>query len=255
MKILISNDDGARSPGIILLSEAVQDLGEVIVVAPDSERSTTGHSLTLHKPLRIFQERPRFYSTTGSPADCIYLGIHEILKCQPDLILSGINRGANLGTEIHYSGTVAAAREGALMNIPSYAFSLVDLHQCNGDYPTEPPRYEMAAEMAKKVIEATRTLSFPPHSLLNVNIPNMDTGRIRGFRVTRQGFRYYSKEVTKRTDPRGKQYYWVGGSYLGFENGEHYDCHVVNEGWVSLTPVTIDCTHNEFYTTLKKTLE
>ncbi len=251
MRILISNDDGIDCKGIECLAKSMQGLGDWIIVAPDSERSTAGHSLTLHKPLRIIKVNETSYATTGTPADCIYLGVHEILRQRPDLILSGINRGSNLGTEVHYSGTVAAAREGALMNIKSYAFSMVDLHQSNPSQPSEPYRFEVAGEVARKVIEKTLLVTFPAHTVLNVNIPNLELDKIKGIKVTRQGFRYYSKEVTKRVDPRGRQYYWVGGAYLGFESGEDFDCHAVTEGWVSVTPITIDCTHNDFYTTLR----
>jgi 5'-nucleotidase len=251
MRILISNDDGIESPGLHALARAAAGLGEVCVVAPQRERSTAGHSLTLHKPLRISQVRPGVYFTSGTPADCIYLGIREILKSPPDIILSGINRGANLGTDVHYSGTVAAAREGALMNIPSYAFSIVDLHQTLPNAPDEPLRFDMAAEIAKTVLTHSKDISFPSHTLLNVNIPNLDRNRIRGFRVARQGFRFYTNEVTRREDPRGRAYYWIGGHYLRFEGGEESDCHVVNEGYVAITPITIDCTHNDFLGKLK----
>lgn len=244
MRILISNDDGIDSPGIQALAREVAVLGEVTVVAPQRERSTAGHSLTLHKPLRIHRRGERQYATSGTPADCIYLGIREIMKEKPDIILSGVNAGANLGTDVHYSGTVAAAREGALMNIPSYAFSLVHFP---GD---ETMRYEAAARVARQVVEATRATAFPKHTLLNVNIPNLEPEKIHGVRVARQGFRYYSSDVTRRTDPRGKDYYWIGGAYVGFEQSDVSDCHAVNEGYVSVTPLTIDCTHNDFYTTL-----
>src|SRR4051812_40377506 len=142
MRILIANDDGIESPGIQALANAAAELGEVIVVAPHRERSTAGHSLTLHKPLRIHTVGKNRYSTSGTPADCIYLGVREILKEKPDLVLSGLNCGANLGTDIYYSGTVAAAREGALLKIPSYAFSMVDLRQIDPKSPAEPMRYE-----------------------------------------------------------------------------------------------------------------
>ena len=253
MKILIANDDGIESRGIQQLADAMEGLGEVTVVAPHRERSTSGHSLTLHKPLRIFPTSPGRYATTGTPADCIYLGMREILKSEPDLIISGINAGANLGTDVHYSGTVAAAREGALMNIRSYAFSLVDM-RASADAPREPWQFEMAAQIAREVVDATLSIPFPTHTLLNVNIPNWDRSRIKGLKVARQGFRYYSNEVTRREDPRGRDYFWIGGAYLGFEKGDQTDCHFVNEGWVSLTPITIDCTHNQFYTTLGERL-
>ncbi len=250
MKILISNDDGIESPGIHALAKEMRVIGDVTVVAPHRERSTAGHSLTLHKPLRITHHGDQVYSTSGTPADCIYLGIREVMKGPPDIILSGTNRGANLGTDIHYSGTVAAAREGALMNIPSYAVSLVDLHQTLPNYPSEPYRFEMAAVLARQVVETTRGVTFPPHTLLNVNIPNRDRAQIRGVKITRQGFRFYANEVSRRSDPRGKDYFWIGGHYLRFEGGEDTDCFVVNEGYVAVTPITIDCTHQQFYSTL-----
>lgn len=250
MKILISNDDGFESPGILELAKALRAVGEVTVVAPHRERSTSGHSLTLHKPLRIFEIEKGVYATTGTPADCIYLGIREILKEKPDLIVSGINRGANLGTDVHYSGTVAAAREGALLNIRSFAFSMVDLRQILPEAPYEPFRFPQAATIAAETVKRVIDQPFPPHTFLNVNIPNIPAESIKGIRVARQGFRYYSNEVTRRQDPRGKDYYWLGGAYKGFEEAESSDCHAVNEGFVSVTPITIDCTHNEFYTTL-----
>lgn len=255
MKILISNDDGIDSPGIKALAEAVKDLGEVFVVAPHRERSTAGHSLTLHKPLRIHELGNNYFSTSGTPADCVYLGIREIVKGRPDVILSGINRGANLGTDLYYSGTVAAAREAALMNIRSYAFSLVDLSLTIPKAPREKMRFTMAAEWARKVLDSTLNVPFPSHSLLNVNIPNMDSEKIKGLKVARQGIRYYKDEVTKRTDPRGRDYFWIGGPYEGFEEDPLSDCHAIEESFVSLAPINIDCTHNQFYTTLQSALK
>jgi len=250
VKILISNDDGVDSPGIHALAKAMRGLGEVTIVAPHRERSTSGHSLTLHKPLRIAKVAEGVYATSGTPADCIYLGMREVLKSEPDIILSGINRGANLGTDVHYSGTVAAAREAALMNIPSYAFSMVEMGESAGEEGFGGIRFEMAAEIARYIVEKTKDEPFPEHSLLNVNIPNIDRSGIRGIKVARQGFRYYANEVLRRNDPRGKPYYWIGGPYKGFKASETSDCHAVSEGFVSITPITIDCTHNEFYTTL-----
>lgn len=252
MKILISNDDGFDSPGIQLLAKAVEEIGEVYVVAPHRERSTAGHSLTLHKPLRIMEHGPRRFSTSGTPADCIYLGIHYLIKGKPDLILSGINRGANLGTDVFYSGTVAAAREGALMNIKSYAFSMVSMpalgmaEQISFDF-------EMGSQVAKEVLVKTLKVPFPSHTLLNVNIPNIKPEEVKGIQIARQGFRHYQAEVTQGLDPRGKKYFWLGGPYRGFEKSAESDCHSVQEKYVSVTPLTIDCTHNKFYATLKET--
>lgn len=241
MKILISNDDGLETPGIQALAKAVKRFGEVYVVAPHRERSTTSHSLTLHKPVRILPAGDNQFATTGTPADCIYLGIREIIGDKPDLILSGINAGANLGTDVHYSGTVAAAREGALMNIPSYAFSMVSMAGDDRKF-----RFEMGADLAATLLEKTLSLKFPDHSILNVNIPNIEKTAIKGFRVSRQGFRYYAHEVVKRTDPRGKDYYWIGGPYIGFEKSDVSDCHAVEERYVSVTPLTLDSTQVRF---------
>lgn len=253
MKILISNDDGVHSPGIQKLAEAASEFGEVTVVAPHRERSTAGHSLTLHKPLRVQQVGERVFSTSGSPADCIYLGIREILKEKPDVILSGINTAANLGTDIHYSGTVAAAREAALLNIRSFAFSLVDTPEAGPKTsPRAPMRFDAAAIVASRVLRAFWDVKFPSHTLLNVNIPNLPLEQVGEMEICRQGFRYYSSDVVRRTDPRGKDYFWIGGAYFGFEPGLETDCDALERGKVSVTPITIDCTHNEFYTTLRK---
>lgn len=251
MKILISNDDGFDSPGIQLLAKAAEELGEVYVVAPHRERSTAGHSLTLHKPLRIIEHGPRRFATSGTPADCIYLGIHYLLKGKPDLILSGINRGANLGTDVFYSGTVAAAREGALMNVRSYAFSMVSVKGAALE-GKEQYRFEMGARFAKRVIQKTLDITFPSHTLLNVNIPNIEEEKIEGIEIARQGFRHYQTEVTRGIDPRGREYFWVGGPYRGFEESLESDCHAVEQNRVSVTPLTIDSTHNKFYATLKE---
>ncbi len=253
MKILVSNDDGIESPGIHLLADALGEIGDVTVVAPHRERSTSGHSLTLHKPVRLLKHSENRYAATGTPADCIYLAVHEVLKCKPDVIVSGINAGANLGTDIHYSGTVAAAREAALMNIRSYAVSLVELKRSMAE-ERAPFRYELAAGIALKVVKETLGIQFPNHTLLNINVPNLESEEIKGIKIARQGFRYYEQEVVKRTDPRGKEYYWIGGPYKGFEKGDETDCHAVEERWVSVAPLTIDCTHEKFYQKLKESL-
>ncbi len=249
MKILVSNDDGIESPGIHKLADLLSALGEVTIVAPHRERSTAGHSLTLHKPVRIIKHSERVFAATGTPADCIFLGVYEVLKGKPDMIVSGINAGANLGTDVHYSGTVAAAREGALMNIPSYAVSLVETKRNVGD---ERPafRYDYAAEMALKIVKETIDIKFPSHTLLNINVPNIAREEVKGIKIARQGFRYYEPNVTKGVDPRGKAYYWVGGPYKGFEAGNETDCHFVEEKYISVAPLTIDCTHEKFYQTL-----
>lgn len=252
MRVMISNDDGIDSPGIQALARAISDIAEVTVVAPHRERSTAGHSLTLHKPLRIYQRSANQYATSGTPADCIYLGLREIMKTPPDLILSGINNGANLGTDVFYSGTVAAAREGALMRIPSYAFSLVDSAHALSKVPRGPMLFEVAAEVAREVVLKTKDIEFPPYTLLNVNIPNCAREEMGPMVVARQGIRFYANEVTKRTDPRGRDYYWIGGAYAGFEENKNSDCHALEQRSVSISPLAIDCTHEGFLKSLEK---
>lgn len=251
MKILISNDDGIESSGILELAKALSSVGEVTVVAPHRERSTAGHSLTLHKPLRIHKLAEGLYSTSGTPADCVYLGVREILKEKPDIVVSGINRGANLGTDIYYSGTVAAAREAALIGIKSYAFSLVDMQQICPDAEPRDYDFKMAAGFAKSVVEKTLQVPFPQYSVLNVNIPNIPADQVRGIRSARQAVRFYGEDVQQGQDPRGRAYYWIGGVYEKFHGCGETDCDFVKDGWVVTTPLDIDATHKEFYTTLR----
>ncbi len=247
MKILISNDDGLHSVGIQALGRAFAKRGEVTIVAPERERSTVSHSLTLHKPLRIYSRGAGQYAVSGSPADCVYMGVREILKGKPDLLLSGINYGANLGNDIFYSGTVAAAREGAQLGIPSYAFSLV---YDNGGRPTEAD-FEDAAKIAAEVVERCTQAAFPPQTLLNINIPKIAASERKGIRVARQGIRHYANSVLKREDPRGNSYYWLGGAYERFEPIDESDCALLAEGWTTVVPLNLDTTHNDFYATLK----
>jgi 5'-nucleotidase len=254
MKILISNDDGYDSKGIAVLAEVASQFGEVTVVAPHRERSTSGHSLTLHKPLRLFQIKKNVYASTGTPADCVYLGARQVLKERPDVILSGINVGANLGTDTHYSGTVAATREGALMGVKSYAFSLVFTRQVDPHFVQEDLNYDVAGKYVKQVLEKTLHLNFPKYSYLNVNIPNLPEDKIEGIQLARQGIRFYSNLVEKRKDPRDKDYYWIGGDYEGFEPNELSDCHAVSQRKVSVTPMSIECTHQEFYRNLEQSI-
>jgi len=250
MKILISNDDGLESIGIQELGKAFSKKGDVTIVAPERERSTVSHSLTLHKPLRVYH-RPDMgnqYAVSGSPADCVYVAVREIIKEKPDLLLSGINRGANLGNDIFYSGTVAAAREGAQLGIPSYAFSLV---YDDGSTPTREDFAE-AALIAVEVVERCRKITFPAQTLLNVNIPKIESSQRKGICVARQGIRHYANSVMKREDPRGKSYFWLGGNYERFEPIPETDCSLLHDGWTTIVPLNLDTTHNEFYATLKR---
>jgi 5'-nucleotidase len=253
MRILLSNDDGVHAPGLKILYEELKKLGTVKVVAPMEEMSTTGHSLTLHKPLRLLQIEKDFYGVTGSPADCIYLGLRHVLKQPPDIIVSGINRGANLGQDVYYSGTVSAAREGCILGIPAYAVSLNVDHQSRKI--ESKLHYQTAAKMAVKVIQQFQAVGLPKYTLMNINVPDLPMNRIKGIMPTRQGFRHYSSAVVKRVDHRGKDYFWVGGQYQGFAKDAGTDCSVVDQGYVALTPLKLDVTDMSFLEEMKRLSE
>ncbi|HEX4924515.1 MAG TPA: 5'/3'-nucleotidase SurE [Bdellovibrionales bacterium] len=249
MRILISNDDGIESQGILKLAHGLRDIGlDVTVVCPHRERSTTSHSLTLHKPLRVFEVEKQIYAVTGSPADCVYFATRFLLKNnKPDLVVSGVNRGANLGHDIFYSGTVAAAREAALFGIPSIAMSLaINLKEAHA-----PAYWETAVEFGKALVPWFAARKFPASHVLNVNIPNVPARDIKGVRVSRQGRRVYADVVTEGVDPRGKKYYWVGGPYTGFDQIPDSDCVHVDQGFISLVPLKTDTTDYDLRTELK----
>lgn len=240
LRILVSNDDGVHSVGLKILQKELRKLGDVWVVAPLEEKSTTGHSLTLHKPLRMIEMGPRFYGVSGSPADCVYLGIREVLKGMPDLVVSGINRGANLGQDVYYSGTVSAAREACILGIPALAVSLaIDFASLKDECSLH---FATAAKVAVSVIKQMRKMDLPHHSLLNLNVPDRSLNRVKGIKLARQGFRYYSSDILRRKDHRGKDYYWVGGKYKGFRKEQGTDCNMVEDGYATLTPLKLDST-------------
>lgn len=258
MRILISNDDGVHAEGIHALAEEFSD-HDIYIVAPERERSTTGHSLTLHKPLRLHRYSPKIFSVSGGPADCIYVGINEVLKRKPDLVLSGINRGANLGQDVFYSGTVSAAREAANLGIPAMAISL-DLSY-NRDNKVK--HYSSAAKAARKVLEKIiphfstskkvkkNTIDWPASTLINVNVPNLPFKKIKGYRSSTQGTRVYGSNILRRKDARGREYFWIGGTYQGFKPAAKSDCASVDQGYVAITPLELDTTMMEVYESLK----
>lgn len=233
MLILVTNDDGVHSPGLRSLASAMQSLGQVVVVAPDRNRSAVGHALTLDHPLRVEQLETALFAVDGTPTDCVNLGIHGLLRERPDLVVSGINRGSNLGDDITYSGTVSAALEASLMGFPALAISL-DVDQFNAT------DLERAGSFARQL--ATRILEqgVPQGTFLNVNVPS---GPSRGVRITRQGRRRYSEGVVQNRDPRGRTYYWIGGGDVGFEDIPGSDCNALREGMISVTPLRFDLTH------------
>lgn len=244
LKILVCNDDSVHAPALQVLSRELKKMGDVYVVAPLEEKSTTGHSLTLHKPLRILELSNGFYGVSGSPADCIYVAIQQILKMKPDLVVSGINRGANLGQDVYYSGTVSAAREAVILGIPALAVStVVDF---KSRQPDSTIHFETAAKIVSDVLKIVPLHLLPKQTLLNVNVPDLPYRELKGFEITHQGFRHYNGAVVKRMDHRGKPYYWVGGQYKGFKNIEGSDCYAVDQKRVSITPVQLDCTDYSF---------
>lgn len=230
--ILISNDDGVRSDGIERLASALSGLGTIYIVAPDRERSASSHSLTLHRPLRVDHVEGNTYAVDGTPTDCITLAVRAVMPRLPDLIVSGINKGENLGEDTLYSGTVSAAMEGTLLGIPSFAVSLV----AREDFDFGPAA-DFSAKLAGWVLEN----GLPQDTLLNVNVPAAE--KLKGHRITRLGKRVYSDAIIEKTDPRGKKYYWIGGDMERWDGGEDSDFHAVYEDVISITPLHLDLTN------------
>ncbi len=242
--ILVTNDDGVHSPGIMALLKAMKELGDVYIVAPDRERSAVGHALTLHRPLKAEELREQVYSVNGTPTDCVALGIHKILPRRPDLVASGINKGANLGDDVTYSGTVSAAIEGTIFGVPSFAISLV------GDRPYH---YETACQWAAEIARYILEKSLPYDTLLNVNVPNAPRDTVKGIRITKQGKRVYDGAIQEIYSPWGDKHYWIGGGSPYWEHGEDMDIQAVLSGFVSVTPLHLDLTNYVALEYLKRT--
>lgn len=233
MLILLSNDDGIDSEGLLALREAIAPGNEVWVVAPEAERTCIGHAITLHKPLRIKDLGDRIFSTNGTPADSVLLALRVVLRRKPDLVISGINKGPNMGQDVSYSGTVAAAKEGAFVGIASLAVSL------NGrtDF-----LFRDACRSVLDIVSKIGAAGLPTHTLLNVNIPNIPYEAIKGLMVTGLGKRIYNGNIIARTDPRGGTYYWIAGDGESFESIEGTDLQAVDQGYLSVTPLHWDLT-------------
>lgn len=239
-RILVTNDDGVYSEGLRKLAAALRGIGEVTVVAPDREQSAASHALTLNRPLRLIQLEESEWIVDGTPTDCVNLAVLYLLKQRrPDMVVSGINFGPNLGDDVTYSGTISAAFEGALLNIPSIAFSALI-----GEHFSFDRCAEFAAQMTQLVLQGQRD----PGIVLNVNFP---VEEFRGVRVTRLGKRIYSEGVIERLDPRGKKYFWIGGDPPVWHHGEGTDFQAVEEGFVSITPLHLDLTHHASIEKLK----
>ena len=243
-KILITNDDGIDAPGIKVLAEGLSELGELTVVAPDREQSASGHSLTLQRPLRISKRAAGWYAVDGTPTDCVFLGVNHLMRQEaPDLVISGINRGGNLGDDITYSGTVSAAFEATLLGIPAIAISL----EYKSDF-----NFSTAVKVAREVAEKVIRDGMPSDTLLNVNVPDLPWDELSGFRVTRQGKRCYSDVVRENHDPRGRRYYWIAGEVLKGDELAGTDATEVQNGFVSITPIHLDLTNYRALEPLKQ---
>lgn len=232
IRILVTNDDGVRSDGLKALADAMRALGEVTVVAPLHEASAVGHSLTLRRPLRLEEFGERVYAVDGSPTDCVNIGIETVLKGRPALVISGINKGWNLGDDVTYSGTVAGALEGALLGIPSIAVSLQYIADLTFDFAE-------AARAAHEVAESVLQKGLPARAFLNVNVPK---GRTKGFRITAQARRNHVTKVSERTDPRGQKYFWIEEGQNDWEPHDRSDYQAVRDGYISVTPLQPDLT-------------
>jgi 5'-nucleotidase len=233
--ILVTNDDGVHSAGIHALADALAPLGEVTMVAPVGESSAIGHALTLARPLRLERLRERVFAVDGTPTDCVNLAVSVVLRRLPDLVVSGINKGYNLGDDVTYSGTVAGALEGILLGVPSIA---VSLDRRTGEPLDFAPAAGAAAQLAERVLRA----GLPPRVLLNVNVP---PGPVRGYQVTVQGKRNHVTKVTESLDPRGRPYYWIEEGESAWDDDVRSDYHVVRGGWVSVTPLQPDLTRHD----------
>ncbi len=234
MIVLCTNDDGYLAEGIKTLSLAFGQHHQVWTVAPDREQSACSHKLTLNRPLRLFQHADKNYSIDGTPTDCIYMAVHHLMPKAPDLIISGINRGPNMGDDVTYSGTIAAAMEGAVLGIPSIAVSAAGYENIH---------YDTAAQAALYLSSLVEKHGLPKSTLININTPaDLPVDKIV-YKLTRLGKRNYKQSVIERKDPRGKKYFWIGGNALGYEDIEGSDINAVESGFVSVSPLSIDLTN------------
>ena len=243
MRILVTNDDGIHGKGFESLVRALSTLGEVYVVLPDQQRSTTSHSMTLDKPLRIQKLEEKKFLVNGTPSDCVRLGILGLMKGDVELVVAGINNGPNLGDDVTYSGTVGAALEGTLLEIPSFAISLV----VTGGY-----HFEVAANFGRFLAEKIIQQGLPKSVYLNVNVPDLPLDEIRGMEITRQGKRIYGKEIQERMDPRGEKYYWIAGENISGISEEGTDIVAIEHNKISITPLSLDRTDYPMIEVLKR---
>jgi 5'-nucleotidase len=246
--ILVTNDDGIMAPGILNLVEAVKDLGKVIVVAPDKPQSGMGHAITIGQPLRL-QKVNTFgkieaWACTGTPVDCVKLAVDKVLHRKPDICLSGINHGANHSINVIYSGTMSAAVEAAIESIPSVGFSLLD-YSIDADFAG-------SRKYARMIVEKMLATKMDKHTVLNVNIPPLPPGHLKGISICRQAYAKYEEDFIERTDPHGRHYYWLTGEFVNFDKGKDTDVWALANNYVSVVPVQFDLTNYVLKTQLEK---
>ncbi len=232
--ILITNDDGIHSPGLMALKESLAPLGKIVIVAPDRDNSAISHALTMNRPLRLIQLEEDVYTLDGTPTDCVSISLGKVLDRAPDLLVSGINSGPNIGDDITYSGTVSAAIEGTMYAVPSMAVSMA------GDQPLN---YAKADSLIRELAQRVINQGLPANTLMNINFPAAD--RLRGVKITRQGRRIWKQAVQEVRDPRGRVHYWIGGGTPLLDSGKDTDVLALSEGYVSISPIHLDLTNHE----------
>jgi len=235
MRILVTNDDGIHSPGLTALAKALSRVGEVWVVAPDRERTAVAHALTLHKPLRVHQCGTRMYAVNGTPVDCVNLAVLKVMSAPPDLLVSGINKGVNLGDDVLYSGTVSAAMEGTILGVPSMAVS---------QEGQEHFYFDAGARYAVRIARLILKEGLPDETLVNLNIPNRPFRAITGVRVTCLSRRRFDNPIIEKVDPHGRTYYWIAGTRVSWSRSKDADHEALEQGAVSLTPIHLDTTNH-----------
>ena len=236
MKILLSNDDGYHAEGLAMLARALSKLADIVIVAPDRNQSGSSHSLTLDTPLRVGRTGDGVYFVNGTPTDCVHLAITGLLDAAPDMVVSGINHGANLGDDVLYSGTVAAAIEGRFLGLPAIAVSLAS---------EKPQHLTTAATVARNLVERLQTKPLPADTILNVNVPDLPEDALKGYQATRLGFRHRSEAIVETQDPKGRPVYWVGPAGQGQDAGPGTDFHAIDAGYISITPLQVDLTRHD----------
>lgn len=249
MKFLVSNDDGVNANGIKVLATMLKDLGEVVVFAPNRDRSGASNSLTLDRPIRVEKIDQNIYSVHGTPTDCVHLAVTGVLKNEPDMVVSGINNAANLGDDVLYSGTVAAAIEGRDLGLPAIAVSIV-----LNSYTEENRHrhYQTATHFLKKIIEHVVSHPLPKDTILNVNVPNLPIEQIKGMKITRLGNRHKAENAVPTTNPRGFKMYWIGPAGPEADAGVGTDFHAVKNHYVSISPIQIDMTKHDLIDRLEQ---